>query len=295
MAASPDPHSRTRGERLRRAFGSRRRLQQSAETLVRNNRFTIAVVFPAVGAAMLVASAEGLLPEPLAFNAGLVLLGTAVMRLPLLVGVAPLVDRRAGAALAGLIGYTYAIEIVGIATGWPYGTFTYHVELGPMIAGVPLGLPLFFVPLVLNSVLVVTLLLARWSLPTRLLAALGVVIAVDLALDPGAVSLGFWSYTEPSSYYEVPLSNYRGWVLSGAVAVTAVTAGFAAEPLRRRLADCEFMLDDFVSFVLLWGTINAFYGNWIAVAVVAVLALLLVRSDRFDLPAPPWWSSRSGG
>jgi putative membrane protein len=48
------------------------------------------------------------------------------------------------------------------------------------------------------------------------------------------------------------------------------------------------MLDDFVSFVLLWGAINAFYGNWIAVGVVAVLAGLLIRSDRFDVPAPPW-------
>lgn len=93
-----------------------------------------------------------------------------------------------------------------------------------MIAGVPLGLPLFSVPLVLNSVLVVTLLLSERSVPTRLLAALGVVLAVDLALDPGTVSLGIWSYAGQSDYYGVPLPNYLGWVLSGSVAVVAITA-----------------------------------------------------------------------
>lgn len=267
----------------------RRRLQGRAETLVRENRFTIAVVFPVVGATMLIASAEGLVPEPLAFNPYLVLFGTAVMRLPLLVGLAPLVDRRAGIALVGVTAYTYAIEIVGVATGWPYGEFAYHVELGPMIAGVPLGLPLFFLPLVLNSVLVVTLLLVQWSIPLRLLTALGVVLAVDLALDPGAVALGFWAYDGGGIYYGVPVSNYMGWVLSGGVAVGAVAVGFNSESLRRRVEECEFMLDDFVSFVLLWGAVNVFYGNWIAVGVVVVLASLLVRSDQFVVPAPPWW------
>jgi putative membrane protein len=281
------------GSTRRSTLRTRQQLQRRADAFVRDNRFTIAVVFPVVGAILLVASAEGLLPGPLAFNPYLLLFGTAVMRLPLLVGAAPLIDRRAGVALVGLIAYTYAIEIVGVATGWPYGSFVYHVDLGPMAAGVPLSLPLFFVPLVLNSVLVVTLLASRWSLPRRLLVAVGVVIAVDLALDPGAVALGFWSYTDGGVYYGVPVSNYLGWVLSGSVAVGAITAGFAAEPLRERLEECEFMLDDFVSFVLLWGTINAFYGNWIAVGVVLVLAALLVRSDRFEVPAPPWWPDRS--
>lgn len=70
-------------------MSSRRQFQRSAEALVRENRFTIAVAFPAVGATLLVASAEGLVPEPLAFNAILLLFVTAVMRLPLLVGIAP--------------------------------------------------------------------------------------------------------------------------------------------------------------------------------------------------------------
>jgi putative membrane protein len=42
------------------------------------------------------------------------------------------------------------------------------------------------------------------------------------------------------------------------------------------------MLDDMVSFVILWGCINAAFGNWAAVAVAGLFGLGLLRTDRFD-------------
>ncbi|MEF8830508.1 MAG: bisanhydrobacterioruberin hydratase [Halobacteriales archaeon] len=262
----------------------RTRLQIRAEQFVRENRFTIAVVFPMMGALMLVGSAEGLVPGPLSFNPYLVLFGTAVMRLPLLVGVAPLVDRRSGALIGTATVFSYAVEIVGVATGWPYGAFTYQVDLGPMISGVPLGLPVFYLPLVLNAYLLVLLLLgpAADRRLVRLPATLLAVVAVDLVLDPGAVAIGFWQYAAGGSYYGVPASNYAGWVLSGLVTVTLLDLAIAPAALRERLAACEFVLDDLVSFVLLWGAINAAYGNWLAVGIAAVFVGGLIRSGRFD-------------
>jgi putative membrane protein len=290
----PEDHREEAGVRdLIDGFADPETRLATAERLVRENRFTIAVVFPVVGAVLLVTSAEGVLPGPLSFNPYLVLLGTLVMRLPLLVGVAPLVDRRAGLALGGLVGYAYLIEGAGIATGRPCGARGSLVELGPMVAGVPLGLPVFFVPLVINAYLL-TLLLLGGRTWVRLAAAVGVVLAVDLALDPGAVSLGFWAYDGGGVYYGVPLSNYLGWVLSSTVGVLALHAAFAPSAVRRRLGECEFMLDDFVSFVLLWGCINAIYGNWVPVGVAAGLGVLLVRSDRFDVPLPAWSGRLTG-
>ncbi|MFC6863720.1 bisanhydrobacterioruberin hydratase [Halomicroarcula sp. GCM10025817] len=254
------------------------------DALVREHRFTIAVVFPLVGAVTLLASAEGLLPPPLAFNPFFVLFGTLVMRLPLVAGVFPLITRRGALALAVLTGYAYGIELVGVRTGWPYGEFAYGVDLGPMLLGeVPLGLPIFFFPLVLNSYLLVILLLGRRaaSTPIRLLATLSTVLLVDLVLDPGAVGIGFWAY-EVQQYYGVPWSNYRGWLLSGTVAVVLFDVGFERAGLRRRLDECEFMLDDLVSFVVLWGAINLYYANWIPVALAALLGAGLLVTDRFD-------------
>jgi putative membrane protein len=248
----------------------RARVEARLERLVRENRFTIAVVFPVVGAAVLLASAFGLLPSPLAFNPSLVLAGVVVLRLPLVAGLAPLVRRRAAAGLAGLTAYAYAVEFAGVTTGVPYGEFAYLVDLGPMLAGVvPFGLPVLFLPLVVNSYLLCLLVLGPLADRTavRLLAVVGSVLAMDLVLDPGAVALGFWAYADGGAYYGVPWSNYAGWVLSATVTVLVLDRSFASAELRARLDACPFMLDDLVSFVLLWGLVNAVFGNWIPIAV----------------------------
>ena len=262
----------------------RRTLEARFDRLVRENRFTISVFFPLNGAVLLVASAEGLLPPPLAFNPLLILLGTLVMRSPLVAGVLPLVGRKAAAALAALVAYSYVIEYVGVHTGVPYGDFYYGVDLGPTFGGVPLGLPVFFIPLVMNAYLLVSLLLGERARarPLRLASVVAAVLAMDLVLDPGAVALGFWVYPDGGLYYGVPLSNYAGWVLSATVAVVTLDVAFSWESLLDRLAGTEFMLDDLVSFVILWGGINAWFGNWLPVLVAAGFGVGLVRTERFD-------------
>lgn len=255
-------------------------------SLIRANRFTIAVVFPTVGALTLIASAEGWLPPLLAFNAALLLFGTLVMRSPLLVGAAPLVTRRAGLVLVGLVGYTYAIEMIGVATGRPYGPFAYGVDLGPMLLGVPLALPLFFVPLVANAYLLTLLAVPtagrRWWV--RVPAAVAVVMVIDLILDPGAVALGFWAFEGGGDFYDVPVSNYVGWLLSGTVAVLAIELAVPVDAVRKRLTNCEFILDDLVSFVLLWGVVNLWFGQSIPVVLTGGLVFALFSTGRYKLP-----------
>jgi len=262
---------------------TRRGTEALLDRTVRENRFTIAVLFPLIGALALVGSAEGWVPEPFAFHPWFVLFGVLVMRSPLVVGVLPALDRRALGWVGVLIAYTYVIELIGVATGWPYGSFEYTVDLGPMLGGVPVALPVFFIPLVVNAYLLCLLLLGSrasngWL---RLASVIATVVAMDVVLDPGAVSLGFWSFGG-GSFYGVPLSNYAGWVLSATVAVVTLDRAFAGTTLRDRLRDCEFMLDDMVSFVILWGGINLWYGNFLPVAVAAAFGVGLVRADRFD-------------
>jgi putative membrane protein len=283
-----------------------------AERVVRENRFTVAVVFPLVGAVLLVGSAEGLPAAALAaalapvghaglghavggfltFNAALIMFGTLVMRSPLLVGVAPLLDRRAVAALGTATLFSYGIEMVGIATDWPYGAFEYLVDLGPMVAGVPLGLPVFFLPLVVNAYLLTLLTLRGLAdhRAVRLPATVAIVLAVDLVLDPGAVAIGFWAYDAGGAYYGVPLSNYLGWLFSGTVAAALVDLAFDPDAVRARLDACEFVLDDLVSFVLLWGAVNLLYANWLAVVVAGLFVGGLVRSGRFDFDVVGAWN-----
>jgi len=266
-------------------MGDRARVERFLDDLVADHRFEIAVVFPVVGAVTLLASAWGLLPDVLSFNPAFILFGTVVMRLPLVAGLAPLVDRKAAVALLALTAYAFGVELVGVATGWPYGEFAYLIELGPMLAGeVPLGLPVFFFPLVVNSYLLVVLLAgprAR-SRALRLLAVAATVVWMDVVLDPGAVALGFWEFSPPGAYHGVPLSNYAGWVLSGTVATVAFDLAFDRTDLIARLDERAFMLDDLVSFVVLWGLVNLAFANWIPVLITLGLAGGLIATDRFD-------------
>jgi putative membrane protein len=264
---------------------TRGELETRLDRLILDNRFTISGFFPLNGIVLLVASAEGVLPEPLAFNGMLILLGTFVMRSPLIVGVIPVADRRAVAGVALLTLYAYAIEFVGVTTGQPYGEFEYVVDLGPTVAGVPVGLPVFFLPLVMNAYLLVLLLLGDRadSGPLRVLSVIGLVLTMDVVLDPGAVALGFWRYFDVAGgFYGVPLSNYAGWVLSATVAVVTLDRAFDHEALVERLRSCRFMLDDMVSFVILWGGINLWFGNLLPAAVAGVIGLGLLWTDRFD-------------
>ena len=272
---------------------SRAAWETRLERLVRENRFTISVFFPLNGIVLLLASAEGVLPPPVAFNGVLILFGTAVMRSPLAVGLLRVTGRRAAIGVGLLTLYSYAIEYVGVHTGRPYGEFFYGVDLGPILGGVPLGLPIFFIPLVMNAYLLCLLLLGDRAASTavRLLAVITTVITMDVVLDPGAVALGFWVYPNGGVFYGVPLSNYAGWVLSATVAVVALDWGYDRTMLRERLDDCEFLLDDLVSFVILWGGINAWFGNWLAVCVAGLFGIGLLRTDRFDAPTRLPWRS----
>src|SRR5215211_3428805 len=130
--------------------------------------------------------------------------------------------RRATLALLALSVLAYAIEALGVATGFPYGTFYYGDALGPKLAGiVPYLLPLSYAPLVVGAVA------AAWGTRPRLvhvLCAAMLLVWMDAVIDPGATALGFWVWPGDGAYYGVPLGIYAGWLLSGIFATALLLA-----------------------------------------------------------------------
>ena len=152
--------------------------------------------------------------------------------------------RRATLSLLTLSILAYAIEARGVATGYPYGPFYYGDALGPRLAGlVPYLLPLSYAPLVVGAVA------AAWGTRPRLLHvsyATLLLVWMDAILDPGAASLGFWVWPQGGAYYGVPLSNYAGWLLSGALATTLLlTTGRWSETPRPALLDSAIIATSF--------------------------------------------------
>lgn len=258
------------------------------DSLVRENRFTIAFIFPLIGAITLLASSEGILPDYLSYNALLIIFGTLVMRLPLVAGLKPLMNRKAVSGISFLVIYSYVIEYIGVQTGFPYGNFSYGIDLGPMLFDkIPLALPVFFIPLVINAYLLVLLLEPEKvkKLYFRIPAIIGTVLFLDLILDPAAVAINFWNYSS-GIYYGVPFSNYLGWIISASISVIVLDISFDREKLIDRLNNCDFMLDDMVSFGLLWGLVNLYFAQYIPFVLSLLLIYELIKVDRFDFVSP---------
>jgi putative membrane protein len=163
--------------------------------------------------------------------------------------------RRATLSLLAISILAYAIEAIGVTTGLPYGTFYYGDALGPRLVGiVPYLLPLSYAPLVVGAVAV------AWGTRLRLLHVVHatlLLVWIDAVLDPGAAALGFWVWPQGGVYYGVPLSNYAGWLLSGALATSLLlTTGRWSETPRPALLDSATIATSFWTGVaILSGTV----------------------------------------
>ncbi|MFQ6393855.1 carotenoid biosynthesis protein [Nocardia sp. KC 131] len=117
-------------------------------------------------------------------------------------------------------------EVVGTATGFPFGCYDYaDGRLGPDIAGVPLVVALAWTG-GLYPVWVVAGLLARGAIGRIGLTAVGAV-GWDLYLDPQMVADGQWSWCDTDSgvpgLVQIPVTNYLGWFAVAVLMALALT------------------------------------------------------------------------
>jgi putative membrane protein len=89
--------------------------------------------------------------------------------------------------------------------------------MGPKIFHTPITLALAYVPLVIG---VYALTINIKSKLHRIISMTGMLLMFDLIIDPGAVALGLWIWENPGIYYEIPFTNFLGWIFSGIIAST---------------------------------------------------------------------------
>ncbi|MBI1349763.1 MAG: carotenoid biosynthesis protein [Actinomycetales bacterium] len=121
--------------------------------------------------------------------------------------------------LAISLAFGWGIERLGLATSFPFGTYSYSDVLGPAISGVPLVIPLAW------SMMAYPCLLAAQRLTTTgvgtALVGGWVLAAWDLFLDPQMVGEGYWTWSDTGwalpGMADIPLQNNLGWLLSSIV------------------------------------------------------------------------------
>ena len=122
--------------------------------------------------------------------------------------------RRGAGMVAGAGALGFGVELTGVATGRPFGHYTYGPGLGPQVRGVPL-LAAAAWAMMARPAWVVAGLVARTPL-ARVVTAAGALTAWDVFLDPRMVREGYWTWPAGGRYEDVPLSNFAGWFATAA-------------------------------------------------------------------------------
>lgn len=187
--------------------------------------------------------------------------------------------RAAAALIVTATGGGFAIEALGVATGFPFGSYDYSEQLGPKLAGVPLIIPLAWTWMAWPAWLAAVRLTRGGSaggvgraIQRIALAAIGLA-AWDLFLDPQMVAEGHWAWRDTTPALPglpgIPISNYLGWLLF------AVLVMIALRPLAGTAVTTTDSRDAPMLALYLW----TYFSSVLAHAVF------------LDLPASAGWGS----
>lgn len=167
--------------------------------------------------------------------------------------------------------FAVIIETIGLITSIPYGSFTYGEKLGfKLFQLTPWTVFFAWTPLVISSFTVIKKL--GLSLVWTIVLSSCLLVAIDLVLDPVAVKLGFWRYSNPGLYFEVPLSNYLGWMFSGIIGMVVAHQIIGAPPFL-----AIHSLTSYLMFTLLFWSFAALWLGLPIVWGIGIILLLIVQ------------------
>jgi putative membrane protein len=126
-----------------------------------------------------------------------------------------------GARVAVVVAVTaivggFLIEVVGVHTGVPFGSYRYTSALGTSLFGVPLAIGPAWAMLAWPAALSARRLCR--SFPARVALGAWALASWDVFLDPQMVAAGNWRWLAPDPHLpgvpSVPLTNYLGWLVA---------------------------------------------------------------------------------
>lgn len=130
--------------------------------------------------------------------------------------------RRGALAASAILLGSWAVEHLGVTTGFPFGSYDYTGALQPKVGGVvPLAIPFAWLLVVPAAVGMAERLLAGRGGPiAQTLAAASLALLLDVTIEPVAVRVnGYWVWREEGFYYGVPASNFLAWWLTSLLLV----------------------------------------------------------------------------
>jgi putative membrane protein len=144
----------------------------------------------------------------------------------------------------GLIVYivTFSLEVIGVKTGYLFGSYYYGDVLGLQLFDVPLIIGFNWVVIILGAIGIASR-IHKSAFQIALLTGTFAVL-FDLMLEPVAINLGYWKWQQGF----IPLLNYYAWF------GIAFFASLFGSKLKLDLEDSLFIyyfLIQFIFFILL--------------------------------------------
>ncbi|MDQ1748385.1 MAG: hypothetical protein QOD07_2648 [Frankiaceae bacterium] len=178
------------------------------------------------------------LPYPLVHGRARDVLTVATVVVFSLVSLGYAATRRGPAYAAVLLGVVgvggFAVEVLGVHTGVPFGSYRYDGGLGPEVFAVPVVIGLAWV-MMAHPCVVVAERVATGTVG-RVMAATAGLAGWDVFLDPQMVDARHWHWSDPSPHLpgvaRVPLSNLGGWLLVATVFSAVLVAASRRRPDR---------------------------------------------------------------
>lgn len=194
--------------------------------------------------------------------------------------------RRGSITIIVLQLFALIVETIAIKTGFPYGHFTYSHSLGyKLFDTTPWSVGLSWSMIVIGAAVIVQRYIKKkyLILPAYVL----ILLVTDVVLDPGAVALGYWKYANTNGFYNVPFTNFLGWILSGTIGCSLFLILVSKKKLNSK---CLLSL---LCVILFWTGVDFYKSLFIPASIGVVLSGVSIMVLRWEYGKESVYSKES--
>lgn len=139
---------------------------------------------------------------------------------------------------------TFSLEVIGVKSGIIFGSYWYGETLGTKFLNVPLIIGFNWIMVILGAILLAENIFKNKILITITASLLSTTF--DFFLEPTAIKLGYWNWTDIS----VPLQNYFAWFI---ISLLFTILYFKMGVKVKTDLPIKFFLTQFIFFIILFG------------------------------------------
>lgn len=139
---------------------------------------------------------------------------------------------------------TFLLEVIGVKSGIIFGSYWYGETLGIKFLNVPLIIGFNWIMIILGAILVAEFFFKNKFLITITASLLATIF--DFFLEPTAIKLGYWNWTDIS----VPLQNYFAWFV---ISLLFTILYFKMGTKVKTDLPIKFFLTQLIFFLILFG------------------------------------------